>query len=49
LGEFARSLRVALADGRVSGAEFGAIRRDAYEVVTALLTLVDRLEGMVRD
>lgn len=49
LGEFAKALREALADGRVTPPEFADLRREMYEVIVALLTLLSRLEGMVRD
>jgi hypothetical protein len=42
-------LREALADGTVSSDEFAELRREMFEVVAALLTLLSRLEGMVRD
>ncbi len=48
LGEFARALRAALADGRVSSAEYAELHTELYQAVTALLTLLTRLEGMVR-
>lgn len=49
LGEFADAISKSLADGQVTRAEFRAIASEAYGVVAAVLTLLYRLEGMVRD
>lgn len=46
-GEFADCLATALADGAVSMADYQALHKEGWDVVTAWLELLGRLEGMV--
>lgn len=48
LGDFASALSDAIADGKVTAAEFSAMEREGLQAVAALLTLLSRLKGMVR-
>jgi hypothetical protein len=45
-GQFADALSAALADGRVSRADYQRLRREGWDVVTAWLELIGRIEGM---
>lgn len=47
-GDAARSLADVLQDGRVTRAEFEDLRRAELEAVAARLTVLQRVEGMVR-
>lgn len=47
-GEAARSLSDVLQDGRVTRMEFEELRRAELEAVAARLTVLQRVEGMVR-
>lgn len=46
-GEFHGALHRALADKRFTGEELSNVRAEAFDVVSALMTLVARLEGIV--
>lgn len=48
-GEFARALDRALADGRISRAEARELRRWGLTVITSVMELISRLEGMSDD
>lgn len=48
-GDFAEVLGDALENGQVSPAEFEEIEREAYEAAAAMLELVERVRGLVRD
>lgn len=48
-GQFADELATAISDGRVSSAEFVGLRNRAMDVVTSMLELLGRLEGMIHD
>lgn len=48
LGEFAAVVRQALDDGEISAREFELIEAEGLQAVTAFLTLIGRLKGMVR-
>lgn len=48
-GRFAEALVTALSDGRVSGADFSLLRKAGWEVITAWLEIIARLEGMIDD
>lgn len=45
--EFADALLAALSDGTITDADFIRCRREGFEVITAWLELLGRLEGMV--
>lgn len=46
-GQFADALAKALADGRVSRMDYGFLHKEGWDVITAWLELLSRLEGMV--
>lgn len=46
-GEFHGALNRALSDGRFTRQEFGQVKAAAFDMVSALMTLVARLEGIV--
>lgn len=46
-GQFADSLATAISDGRVSEKEFRDLRSRGMDVVTSMLELLGRLEGMI--
>jgi hypothetical protein len=46
-GEFHGALNRALSDGRFTRHEFNQVRAEAFDMVSALMTLVARLEGIV--
>lgn len=46
-GHFHQALRDALADRRFSAHDFVLVRDEAMDMVSALMTLVNRLEGLV--
>lgn len=48
-GEFHAALHRALVDKRFSAEELCLIRAEAFDMVSALMTLVQRLEGLVDD
>lgn len=48
-GEFADVLAKALGDGNIDQEDFRKLRTEAYDVITAVLELLSRLEGMIRD
>lgn len=45
--EFADALLASLSDGSISADDFKACRREGFEVITAWLELLGRLEGMI--
>lgn len=46
-GHFHAALRDALSDKRFKASEFIRVRSEAFDIVSALMTLVARLEGLV--
>ncbi len=46
-GEFHKALRNAFADKRFEIHEFVLVRAEAFQMVSALMTLVNRLEGLI--
>jgi hypothetical protein len=48
-GHMHAALTAGLADGKFTRAELAAVRGEAFELITAVLTFVHRLEGMVDD
>lgn len=46
-GEFHGALHKALVERKFTGQQFGQVRAEAFDVVSALMTLVARLEGLV--
>jgi hypothetical protein len=48
-GAMHKALTDGLADGRFTHEELGAVRAEAFDLVTAVLTLLRRLEGLVDD
>jgi hypothetical protein len=45
--DFADALLISLSDGTISAADYQACRKEGFEVITAWLELLGRLEGMV--
>ncbi len=48
-GDFDAALAKALEDGRICDDDFDLLHREGYEVITAFLELLSRLEGMAHD
>jgi hypothetical protein len=48
-GEFHAALHFALLDGKFTREELFKVRAEAFDIVSALMTLVTRLEGLVDD
>lgn len=48
-GDFAQVLAMSLENGQVSSEEVAEIEREAYEAAAAMLELVERIRGLVRD
>ena len=48
-GEMHKALSTALADSQFTRADLRLVRAEAYDLVTAVLNLVQRLEGLVDD
>lgn len=46
-GEFADALSLALADGRISKVDYQRLHREGWDVITAWLELLARLEGLI--
>ena len=47
-GDFARALKHALEDGRISADDFDYLKKEGYEAISALLEMLARLEDMSR-
>jgi hypothetical protein len=48
-GAMHRTLKSGLEDGRFTREELSAVRSEAFELITSVLTFLHRLEGMVDD
>jgi hypothetical protein len=48
-GEMHKALMTALADAKFTTADLRLVRAEAYDLITAVLNLVQRLEGLVDD
>lgn len=48
-GEMHKALNTALSDGKFTTADLRLVRAEAYDLITAVLNLVQRLEGLVDD